>query len=152
MKQLGDFAAGPAEEWFHSFQFSATYDVFEIPSDVRDTVGNIPLSAFMHIGFSRDDRDSYNTNGIHYAVRRIKSIAGSFERVGCMGYYTYNETFGDHLNMIASSQFGRNPDKDEREVVLDYCREMYGLKGRELNEMADVLLDMEMLGEGGKMA
>jgi hypothetical protein len=147
MQQLKYFTENTAKDWFDSFQYSATYNVFAVPSDIRDTIGNIRLSSFMHIGFSNDNRDVYYKGGIHSGAARIKSIVNSFWKVDCLGFHTYNESFGDHFNMYASSQLGRNPGLDVDELIQNYCRQMYGLTGGKLKIMTDILKEMEFLDE-----
>ncbi|MFA6567391.1 MAG: hypothetical protein WCS96_04195 [Victivallales bacterium] len=146
MRLIREFVAGPAREWFHGFQFSATYDVFELP-DVRAAIGDLPLSTFFHIGFSHDNRDVYLKTGIHSAPRRIQSVIRSFAARQCLGFNTYNESLGDHYNQFLCSRLGRIPGADVRMLTEDYCRQMYSLGGKDLRTAADVLLDMEYLDE-----
>ncbi|MFA6290253.1 MAG: hypothetical protein WC637_00655 [Victivallales bacterium] len=146
MRLIREFVAGPAREWFHGFQFSATYGVFELP-DVRTVLGDLPFSAFFHIGFSHDRRDVYYKTGIHSASRRIQSVIKSFAAQQCLGFNTYNESFGDHYNQFLCSRLGRIPGADPRMLTEDYCRQMYALSGKDLRTAADVLLDMEDLDE-----
>jgi hypothetical protein len=144
-RQLREFVNGPAREWFGSFQFSASYGVFELPADIRARTGGMNLGCFLHIGFSHDRRDVYTKTGIHSASRRIQSVLKSFARSDCAGYMTYNESFGDHFNAFAAGLLGWNPDRDVREIVEFYGRLMFRLKGSALGKLADVLLEMEML-------
>ena len=148
MRQLKNYVSNEAKDWFESFQYSVTYNVFMLPSDIRTSIGDIALSTFVHIGFSHDNRDVYYKGGIHSAAARIKSIIKSFEAADCKGFHTYNETFGDHFNVYISSLLGYDPDLDIKELAYDYCRMMYGLKGSNLSDMAEILLEMEALEEG----
>ena len=147
MKQLKDFVDTTAREWFGTYQFSATYNVYEIPANIRNFTGDIPLSSFMHIGFSDNNNDVYYKSGIHSAPDRIKSVVQSFKNVECKGFHTYNETFGEHLNIYISSRLGRNPNQDINEILTDYCRQMYALKGKPLKDIVDILTDMQYLRE-----
>lgn len=151
MRQLKDFAQNAAKEWFHSFQYSVTYQVFAVPPDIKKQTGNIPLSTFFHIGFSNNNSDVYLKSGIHSAARRIQSVIASFEQAGCLGFHTYNESFGDHFNEYICNRLACNPDLDIAECTLAYCRRMFGLKGEQAREAARVLLEIEYL-EGGKAA
>lgn len=146
MRLTREFVAGPARDWFHAFQFSATYNVFELP-DVRAAIGDLPLSTFFHIGFSHDNRDVYLKTGIHSAPLRIQSVIKSFAAQQCLGFNTYNESFGDHYNQFLCSRLGRVPGAGIRALTEDYCRQMYSLNGNDLRAAADVLLDMEDLDE-----
>ncbi|MBN2852073.1 MAG: hypothetical protein JXQ23_04985 [Clostridia bacterium] len=148
-QQLKEYVNAIAKDRFVSFQYSATYDVFEIPGDIRGTVGDIPLSTFFHIGFSHVRSDVYLKTGIHSAPLRIKSVINSFSGVQCLGFHTYNESFGDHFNAYLCSRLGYDPDLDIYELSEDYCRMMFQLKGEQLKEMVDVLLAMEFL-DGSK--
>jgi len=142
LRMVAGFIRGSEKKLFSGFQFSATYDVFELP-DIRCLIGNIPLSAFLHIAFSNNDRDVYIKTGIHSAARRIKSVVKSFDNQGCLGFYTYNESFGDHFNEYVSNCLGRNPDESVKEITGDYCRMMFGVNGQNLEDIVDVLLEME---------
>lgn len=142
IEQLREFARGPAGDWFSSFQFSATYGVFELP-DLQKTLNGVPLSTFVHIGFSHDPRDVYIKSGIHSAPRRLQSVIGSFAQQKCQGFHTYNESFGDHYNAYLCSRLGRDPGADTAKLTADYCRQMYGLTGQNLKAMVGVLLEME---------
>jgi hypothetical protein len=147
-KQLQDFVAGPAKEWFDNFQFSATYGVFEIP-DVSPRLGDIPLGCFLHIAFSNERSDVYMTNGIHTASNRIKSVIRSFAERQCQGFMSYNESFADHYNAFFASQLGWDPDRDARQTTKFYCSLILGARGKALDALVDVLLDMQLL-EGEK--
>jgi hypothetical protein len=142
---LREFISGSARSWFGSYQFSATYGVFELPEDVRTRIGGMELGCFLHIGFSGDRRDVYTQTGIHSAPRRIRSVIRSFDRSRCESFMTYNESFGDHFNAFAAGLLGWNPDRDVRDIALFYGRFMFGLGGATLGKMADVLLEMEQL-------
>lgn len=146
MRLIREFVAGPAREWFNAYQFSATYGVFELP-DVRVTLGDMPLSTFFHIGFSRDNRDVYLKSGIHSAPRRIQSVIKSFPGQQCLGFNTYNESFGDHYNQFLCSRLGRTPGADVLMLTQDYCRQMFALSGDDIHTAVDVMLDMEDLDE-----
>lgn len=143
-RQLREFAAGPARGWFGSFQFSATYGVFEVP-DVSAHIGDLTLGCFLHIGFSHDNRDVYTRSGIHSAPQRIQSVIRSFAKRGCQGFMTYNESFGDHYNAFVASQLGWNPDKDIRDITLFYCSLILGVRGQARHQIADLLLELELL-------
>ena len=145
LNQVINYYEGIAKNWFESFQFSATYNVFKVPEDIRKSIGSMPLSIFFHIGFSNDDRDVYIKSGIHSAPTRIKSVLNSFDKVGCKGFYSYIESYGDHFNEYICNILGRNPDADTRELAYDYCRQMYNLRGKNLDNMVDVLFEMEFL-------
>ena len=67
-----------------------------LPADFRQPGGEAREKSFSHIS-----RDVYTKTGIHSAAERIKSVIGSFESVGCLGFHTYNEGFGDHFNAYA---------------------------------------------------
>lgn len=144
-KRLLAFAEGPAMGWFGGFQFSAGYGAFSLPGDLADTFGSLALGCFLHIGYSHDRRDVYTQNGVHSAARRLQSMIGSFEQAGCRGFMTYNESFGDHFNAFAAGLLGWNPERDVREIAEFYGRLMFGLRGDALRQLADVLLEMEML-------
>ena len=146
MRLIREFVAGPAREWFNGYQFSATYGVFELP-DVRASLGNMPLSTFFHIGFSREPKDTYLKTGIHSAPRRIQSVIRSFPDQQCLGFNTYNESFGDHYNQFMCSRLGRTPGADIRALTEDYCRQMFALRGDDLRAAVEVLLAMEDLDE-----
>ncbi|TNJ67882.1 hypothetical protein FE784_01675 [Paenibacillus hemerocallicola] len=143
--QLLEFVNGPARAWFGSFQFSASYGVFELPEDIRVRTGGMNLGCFLHIGFSHDRRDVYTKTGVHSASRRIRSVLKSFGRSECAGFMTYNESFGDHFNAFAAGLLGWNPDRDVGEIAEFYGRLMFRLSGSALRKLADVLLEMEML-------
>ncbi|MDF2671697.1 MAG: hypothetical protein K0R67_4003 [Paenibacillus sp.] len=144
---LRSFVNGEAQDWFGSFQVSATYGVFSLP-DVRPHIGDMKLGCFLHIGFSHDRRDVYTKTGIHSASKRIQSVLQSFGGQHCLGFMTYNESFGDHYNAFAASQLGWNAHKDVRDITLFYCRLILGLNGQAADQMADLLLDMELLDYG----
>ncbi len=146
MQQVQDFARGPARDWFGAFQFSATYGVFALP-DVRARLGALPLSSFLHLGFSHDNRDVYIRTGLHAAPRRIQSVIGSFAGQQCLGFNSYNEGFGDHFNQFLATRLGRLPDADVAQLTADYVRQVFGLRGAPLARVVDVLLAMEQLDE-----
>lgn len=146
LQQLQQFIAGPAKDWFDAYQFSATYGVFELP-DVRERIGDMRLGCFLHIGFSHDRRDVYTKTGIHSASQRISSVLKSFERQQCVGFMSYNESFGDHFNAFAASRLGWNPESGLRDIAESYGRLLFRLQGDTLNRFVDVLLEMEMLEE-----
>lgn len=150
LRLVRSYVAGPARDWFGSFQFSATYNVFALP-DVRQSLGDLPLSTFFHLAFSHDARDVYIRTGLHAAPRRIQSVIRSFAAQQCLGFHSYNEGFGDHYNEFLASQLARDPDADVRQLTLDYGRQVFALRGPELQQMVDVILDMEQL-EGAKAA
>jgi hypothetical protein len=145
VQQLQKFVSGPAKEWFSSFQFSATYDVFKLPETVGESLGGVPLSTFFHISFSHHSSDAYHSTGIHSAPSRIQLVIRSFDRAGCGGFITYNESFGDHYNACLCSWLGRNPDAGIAELAADYCRQMFGLRGQDLKDMVAILNEMEFL-------
>lgn len=149
--QLLEFAAGPARDWFGGYQFSPGYGAFALPDMLSEKLGAMPLSCFLHIGFSHDRRDVYTQTGVHSAARRIQSVLGSFERAGCGGFMTYNESYGDHFNAFAAGLLGWNPGRDVREIAEFYGRLMFRLRGESLRKLADVLLEMETL-EGERAA
>lgn len=144
MKQLQYFAAGPAREWFGSYQFSATYGVFALP-DVRSQIDDLSLGCFLHIGFSNDNRDVYTKTGVHSASQRLQSVIRSFRAQQCQGFMTYNESFGDHYNAFVASQLGWNPDASVREITEFYCRLILGLTGEYADILAGLLLEMQHL-------
>ena len=144
MRLIREFISVPARDWFRAFQFSATYNVFELP-DLRSSLGNLPLSTFFHIGFSRENKDVYFKTGIHSAPRRIQSVIRSFRAQRCLGFNSYNESFGDHYNEFLCSRIGRVPGADIKALTEDYCREMFALRGKDLMAAVDVLLEMEEL-------
>jgi hypothetical protein len=146
-KQLLDFVNGPARDWFDSYLYSATYGVFELPSDLAERTAGMNLGSFVHIGFSNDRRDVYTKTGVHSAARRIQSIFRSFASQRCNGFMTYNESFGDHFNAFAAGLLGWNPGRDVREIAEFYARLMFRLCGSSLHKLVDVLLEMETLDE-----
>lgn len=145
MQMLKRFVAGPARDWFSGFQWSATYGVFEIPQGVREALGNLPLSVFFHIGFSNDNRDVYFRSGIHSAPERIASVIRSFDKVGCTGFHSYNESWGDHLNVFLSSRLARSPEADPGGLVREYVADVHGLRGADREAVARVLEEMQHL-------
>lgn len=149
--RLSAFAEGEARDWFGGYQFSAGYGAFALPDDLAGKFGSPAPGCFLHIGYSRDRRDVYTQTGVHSAARRLQSMLRSFERAGCKGFMTYNESFGDHFNAFAAGLLGWNPQRDVREIAEYYGRLMFGLRGAALGKLADVLLEMENL-EGGRAA
>ncbi len=145
MKLLKRFVASKAKGWFSTYQWSATYGVFALPQDIREIIGDLPLSTFFHIGFSNDNRDVYFKSGIHSAPDRIASVIRSFDRAGCTGFHSYNESWGDHLNVFLSSRLARNPERDPAELLREYVRAMYGLGGSDLESVSRVLEEMQHL-------
>lgn len=145
MLQLKRFVAREAKEWFSTYQWSATYGVFALPDNIRSMVGDLPLSTFFHIGFSNDNRDVYFKSGIHSAPDRIASVIRSFERAGCAGFHSYNESWGDHLNVFLSSRLARNPALDPGALVREYVSWMHGLTGPDVESVARVLEEMQHL-------
>ena len=144
VRQLKAFIAGPAKEWFNTFQFSVAYEAWATPESSSALAG-LPLSVFFHIGYSNDNRDVYLTNGIHSAPKRIRSVIQGFAGAGSQGFHTYNESFGDHYNQFLCTRLGRHPDADIHELTLDYVRQMYSLLGKDAEDMMAVLMEMEML-------
>lgn len=145
MKLLKQFVATKAKGWFSTYQWSATYGVFALPGSIRDLIGDLPLSTFFHIGFSNDNRDVYFRSGIHSAPERIASVIRSFEQAGCTGFHSYNESWGDHLNVFLSSRMARNPQEQPGELVREYVSAMHGLSGADREAVAGVLEEMQHL-------
>lgn len=144
--QVREFVGGSARDWFAGFNFSASYDVFEVP-DLRPSLGEVPLGCFLHLSFSGDRRDVYYKSGGHSAPRRIQSVIRSFEPAGCHGFVSYNETFGDHFNAFVAGKLAWDPDLDIRQIAEFYGRLILGLRGPALQKTVDVLLEMESLDE-----
>lgn len=145
-EQLQQFIEGPASDWFSSFQFSAAYDVFELPLNLRSMIGDrMSLGCFLHIGFSHDRRDVYTKTGVHSAAERIRSVIGSFTSQQCTGFMTYNESFGDHYNAFVASRLGWKKTADLYQIATFYGRLILGLRGPSLKKLVDVLLEMEFL-------
>ncbi|MFD0960239.1 hypothetical protein [Paenibacillus chungangensis] len=145
-EQLAQFVEGPAKSWFGSFQYSATYGVYALPSDLRSVIGErMALGCFMHIGFSRDRGDVYIKTGIHSAGERMQSVIRSFSSLRCTGVMTYNESFGDHYNAFVASRLGYYAEEDVYEIASFYGRMILGLRGASLHKLVVVLLEMEGL-------
>ena len=79
------------------------------------------------------------------APERIASVIRSFERAGCTGFHSYNESWGDHLNVFLSSRLARDPGRDPGELVREYVAAMHGLAGSDLESVARVLEEMQEL-------
>ncbi len=141
--QLQAFAA--SRSWLKTFQYSVTYGVMAVPADIRDTVGRLGLSTFVHIAFSHVMDDRYMAGGFHAAPHRLRAILGSFEQAGCLGMNTYNEGFGDHLNVVLSSLLARNPDADTDAAIEDYCMEYYGLGADDARAVREVICEIQYL-------
>jgi hypothetical protein len=124
--------------------------VFQLPESLPQ-LGNINLGCFLHLAFSNDRRDVYTSSGIHVAARRAQSVIRSFDKPGCYGFMSYNESFADHFNAFLASRLGWNPEEDVRSITAFYCAMILGVRGEAVQELVDVILDMEML-EGEKAA
>lgn len=143
--QLLDFAAGPAQEWLHAFQFSASYGVRAVPDDIDDQLPGIRIGCFLHIGFSDDRRDVYTSTGFHSAPARISSVIASLAGPNRVGYMTYNEAVTDHYNAFLASRLGSIPDTDPRAVTEFYCRLVLGLSGPAVKQVVDIIHEMQYL-------
>ncbi|MHB0939680.1 MAG: hypothetical protein ACYDCO_27350 [Armatimonadota bacterium] len=148
IQQIKAFAAGPAKDWINEFQISVSYEAFGSASVTAADCG-LPASIFFHIGYSHDKRDVYLATGAHAAPQRIQHTFRRVTEHGLRGFNTYNESFGDHYNQFLSTRLARDPNADLEALTRDYCRQMYGLRGAELDEMVALLHDMQFL-EGEK--
>ncbi|MBN2557505.1 MAG: hypothetical protein JXB33_01980 [Clostridia bacterium] len=144
MGLLRNFIRSIGEEVFGHFQFNPPYSrSHDIPGNIREFTGDIPLSTFVHIGYSDTREDVYNRYGVHSAPDRLKSLISTFRNVDCSGLNTYNEGFGDHLNMHLSSRLARNPETSVREIILDYCAAMFGCLKEPMESIASILGEMQ---------
>lgn len=144
IRQIAEFVKGPAKDWFRTFQVSVAYEAFG-GSKAESVLKGFPQSIFFHIGYSHDKRDVYLTSGIHSAPLRIQKVIGGLEEQGSCGFITYNESFGDHYNQFLCTRLACEPEADPRELTCDYCRQMYGLSGKNLDTLAGILQEMEYL-------
>jgi hypothetical protein len=128
---------------FGEFMYSVTYGVFEVPVDIKKRIDPLPLNTFVHIGFSHVNKDTYLKTGIHCAQERIRSVIRSFEKAGCTGFNTYNESFGDHYNEYIISRLARDPDADLDELTLEYIYDMFSLKGENSKTLLKIMNEMQ---------
>ncbi|MFO7611258.1 MAG: hypothetical protein R6W99_02055 [Clostridia bacterium] len=144
MGLLRNFIRLIGNDVFGHFQFNPPYSrSHDIPGNIREFIGDIPLSTFVHIGYSDTREDVYNKYGVHSAPNRLKSLISTFRNVDCSGLNTYNEGFGDHLNMHLSSRLARNPDSSVRELIIDYCAAMFGCLKEPIESIASILEEMQ---------
>ena len=139
---LKDFAK-KLDGHFGEYMYSVTYGVFGVPEGVQHKISPLDLSTFVHIGFSHENKDTYIKTGIHNAQERIRSIVQSYEKAGCEGFNTYNESFGDHYNEYIISRLARNPDAYLDELTLEYIYEMFSLKGEHARSMLKIMNEMQ---------
>lgn len=146
MTQIRTFVKGLNPGVFGHFQFNPPYShAHEIPSGLRDFIGDLPLSTFIHIGYSDNNTDVYNKYGVHISPYRLKSLISTFDGIDCRGANTYNEGFNEHINVFLSSRLLTEPDSDTYELLTDYCAWMFGLSGKPLAVLVEILNQMQYL-------
>ena len=139
---LKDFAK-KLEGHFGEYMYSVTYGVFGVPEEIQQKISPLPLSTFVHIGFSHENKDTYIKTGIHNAQERIRSIVRSYEKAGCKCFNTYNESFGDHYNEYMITRLARNPDDDLDMLTEEYVYEMFSLKGEHAKALVRIMNEMQ---------
>lgn len=146
MTQIKSFVKSLKPGIFGHFQFNPPYSqAHEIPAGLRNFIGDLPLSTFVHIGYSDDRADVYNKYGIHIAPYRLKSLISTFKDIDCEGANTYNEGFNEHLNVFLSSRLLMEPKADTIELLTDYCAWIFGLSGKTLSILVAILDEMQYL-------
>lgn len=146
MTQIRAFADSLQPGVFGHFQYNPPYSqAHEIPPDLRGFIGDLPLSTFVHIGYSNERTDVYNKYGIHIAPYRLKSLISTFKSTGCAGSNTYNEGFNDHLNIFLSSRLLMEPETEIIELLNDYCTWMFGLSEKPTDILTEILNQMQYL-------
>ena len=142
-EQLRSFSE--KRDWLQTFQYSVTYGVMGLPSELRNSLGKLGLSTFLHIAYSHVMDDRYMAGGFHAAPDRLRTIIRTFRDAGCLGIHTYNEGFGEHLNMVLSTLLARDPDADTDAVIEDYCMELYGLGIGDARRIRQVICEIQYL-------
>lgn len=128
---------------FDEYMYSVTYGVFGVPTEIREKISPLPLSTFVHIGFSHENKDTYIKTGIHNAQERIRSVVRSFDEAGCIGFNTYNESFGDHYNEYVITRLARDSDADLDEMTLEYVHEMFSLRDPHARTLLCIMNEMQ---------
>ncbi len=128
---------------FGEFMYSVTYGVYQVPEDIKKRIDPLPVSTFVHIGFSDVNKDTYIKTGIHNAQKRIQSIVKSFDNADCTGFNTYNESFGDHYNQYIISRLARNPNYNLDSLTREYIIEMFALKDSDVETLLNIMNEMQ---------
>ena len=99
MTQIKAFIRSLEPGVFGHFQFNPPYHAgHEIPSGLRDFIGDMPLSTFVNIGYSNEKYDVYNKYGVHLTTEcsnnkfAYNTLAGNSDYAFFLSMSPYNNS------------------------------------------------------------
>jgi len=125
--------------WFHHFptwQRNIAFPELRLPDKVR-LGGMYNLSAA--------DNDVYGTEGAIIRFAHLGKLIQPFPEKGMHGFHGYTEGNYDDLNKAVALQLLAAPRRPVRDIVEEYCRWYFGVRGEEARELTGLILALDDL-------
>jgi hypothetical protein len=125
--------------WFHHFptwRREIAYPELRLPASVR-LGGMYNLSAA--------DNDVYGNEGAITRFAYLSRLVTPFPEKGLQGFHGYTEGNYDDLNKVVALQLLSTPRRPVRDIVEEYCRWYFGVRGTEAVELTNLILALDDL-------
>lgn len=125
--------------WFHHFptwRREISFPELRLPASAR-LGGMYNLSAA--------DNDVYGNEGAITRFAYLSKLLTPFPEKGMHGFHGYTEGNYDDLNKVVALQLLAAPRRPVRDIVEEYCRWYFGVRGAESGELAGLILQLDDL-------
>ncbi|MEN6604969.1 MAG: hypothetical protein ABFD86_21370 [Bryobacteraceae bacterium] len=125
--------------WFHHFptwRREIRYPELRLPASVR-LGGMYNLSAA--------DNDVYGNEGAITRFSYLIKLMTPFPERGLQGFHGYTEGNYDDLNKVVALQLLVTPQRPVRDIIEEYCRWYFGVRGAVAGELAALIIGLDDL-------